>query len=170
MNLISIRNGAANEIEFLRDLQLRSGVIFEAIGMQKIAESPPTERLVFTEAIQHNWLHVACLSGEVAGFTIGQQYGETIHLEQMSVAPEHARRGIGGQLLRAFITEAMESGFENVTLSTFMNVPWNAPFYAKAGFEPVSETEMSPFLRRLQKAEHEVGLDMTARVCMQRKL
>lgn len=115
--------------------------------------------LVAAESIQSaaiGFVHVI----EVDGFA---------HLEQLSVRPEKSRQGIGRALVKAAMVEAAARGYKNLTLRTFAEVPWNAPFYATCGFE-VSEPEL-PFQRELAVTEDRLGLakfgrrvQMTARV------
>jgi GNAT superfamily N-acetyltransferase len=56
------------------------------------------------------------------------------HLEQLSVHPDHAGQGIGRALLRAAVAWAEEHDFDEITLATYRDVPWNGPFYASDGF------------------------------------
>ena len=80
------------------------------------------------------------------------------HLEQLSVLPEHQRRGIGAALIRAAMDEARAQGFDRLSLCTYRDVPWNGPFYAASGFTEV--TELAPYERRLREKERELGLDV----------
>ncbi|MDF2508616.1 MAG: family N-acetyltransferase [Microbacterium sp.] len=78
------------------------------------------------------------------------------HLEQLSVLPSFGRRGIGRLLVHAAFAEAHNLGHRSITLRTFRDVPWNAPFYASCGF---AETEPdSPFLRSLVDTETALAL------------
>jgi GNAT superfamily N-acetyltransferase len=79
------------------------------------------------------------------------------HLEQLSVAPAHARQGHGGALVRAAKKVAAARGYQELTLRTYEGVPWNAPFYATMGFRPSEPT--SAFHRRLLDVEAGLGLD-----------
>lgn len=81
------------------------------------------------------------------------------HVEQLSVHPAHGRRGVGASLLLAACRWAVDQGHTVVTLCTFADVPWNAPFYARHGFVPVSDAELTPGLRALRQRELELGLD-----------
>jgi GNAT superfamily N-acetyltransferase len=60
--------------------------------------------------------------------------GDGAHLEQLSVHPDHGRRGLGRALLRAGVEWAASRGYPRLTLTTFRDVPWNGPFYASEGF------------------------------------
>jgi 8-oxo-dGTP pyrophosphatase MutT (NUDIX family)/GNAT superfamily N-acetyltransferase len=64
--------------------------------------------------------------------------GNHAHLEQLSVHPDAGRNGIGTMLLRAVLGEALDRGHDRITLVTFADVPWNAPWYARRGFVEVT--------------------------------
>ncbi|MGC3003056.1 GNAT family N-acetyltransferase, partial [Streptomyces sp. G35A] len=51
-------------------------------------------------------------------------------------------------------------------LTTFAEVPWNAPYYARLGFRPLTGPDLTPGLRRIRAEELGHGLDRWPRVCM----
>jgi GNAT superfamily N-acetyltransferase len=67
--------------------------------------------------------------------------GEGAHLEQLSVHPDHGRRGLGRALLRASLEWAAARSYPQLTLTTFRDVPWNGPFYASEGFVEVGPAD-----------------------------
>jgi GNAT superfamily N-acetyltransferase len=96
--------------------------------------------------------------------------GGAAHVEQVSVDPAYAGRGWGRRLLDHVADNARRHGLVAVTLTTFRDVPWNAPYYERCGFRALSEDELGPDLRRLRAAEAAHGLDPALRVCMRRDL
>jgi GNAT superfamily N-acetyltransferase len=68
-----------------------------------------------------------------------------VQLEQLSVHPDHAGRGIGRALLRAGCAWAAEQGYPEITLATYRDIPWNGPLYASEGF--VERGAVDDFLR-----------------------
>lgn len=97
-------------------------------------------------------------AGAAVGFVHVLEIDGVAHLEQVSVDPAHARRGHGRALVEAAKAEARARGYERLTLRTFADVAWNAPFYATCGFvESCSDTD---FHRGL--AAHEEALGLTA--------
>lgn len=83
------------------------------------------------------------------------------HLEQLSVLPTSGRQGFGRRLVSAALDAARERGYTRMTLRTFAEIPWNAPFYASCGFlESIPET---PFQRGLVDTETSLGLDRYGR-------
>ena len=115
------------------------------------------------------FLFVAAETDEVVGFAHVLDLDGRAHLEQIAVRPDRARRGIGSALLDRVCRYAAEQGFAQVTLRTFADVVWNAPFYARHGFvvlQPEPEW-MAP----LRESEERVGLTRQGtRVAMVRVL
>ncbi len=96
------------------------------------------------------------LEQHVVGFVHVLEIDGLAHLEQASVLPTHGRRGYGRRLVEAAVAEARRRGYDRITLRTFAEVPWNAPFYASCGF---AETEpATAFHRRLVETERRLGL------------
>jgi putative acetyltransferase len=91
---------------------------------------------------------------------------DAVHLEEIDVHPEHARRGIGTQLVREVCQWAETRGLGGVTLTTFREIPWNMPFYARLGFEEVTPAALTPALLRVVEDEARRGLDPMRRVVM----
>ncbi|MCL8024758.1 GNAT family N-acetyltransferase [Nocardioides bruguierae] len=82
------------------------------------------------------------------------------HLEQLSVLlPAWGRQGIGSALVRAALTESRRDGFNELTLSTYAEVPWNGPFYARLGFAEVPEERLPAWLRRITEHERSLHLE-----------
>jgi GNAT superfamily N-acetyltransferase len=91
-----------------------------------------------------------------------------LHLEEIDVHPDHGRRGLGAKLMLRVCGWAASHGYESVTLTTFRDVPWNMPFYARLGFAVVPPGELSHALRTVVDDETRRGLDPSRRVVMKR--
>lgn len=104
----------------------------------------------------------------VVGFAHVLDLGGHLHLEQLAVDPPHGRRGLGSALVEEVCRVAASRGHDRVTLRTFADVPWNAPFYARLGFVEIPDPDwMAPLLA----AEARIGLPASGRrVAMQRLL
>jgi GNAT superfamily N-acetyltransferase len=89
-----------------------------------------------------------------------------IHLEEIDVHPDHGRRGAGTQLLKAVCAWATTNGFCYVTLTTFRDVPFNMPFYARFGFEEILAIDLTPALISVIDDEVRRGLDPRRRLAM----
>jgi len=97
--------------------------------------------------------------GAPVGFAhVLEEAGEA-HLEQLAVHPDHGRRGLGSALTRAALAEAARRGYAVLSLCTYADVPWNAPFYRRLGFAEVPDARLTPFLRGLRDHERALGLE-----------
>jgi GNAT superfamily N-acetyltransferase len=99
--------------------------------------------------------------GDAVGFVQVLEIAGLAHLEQLSVVPEYGQRGIGRALVRAALVEASRRGYLSISLRTYADVPWNAPFYATCGF--VESDPATAFHRSLIETEGRRGLDRDGR-------
>lgn len=90
------------------------------------------------------------------------------HIEQVSVHPDHSRQGIGRALLDTTEIWAAGLGLTALTLTTFANVPWNAPYYQRLGFQIMKSDEIGSGLHQIRELEAERGLDRWPRVTLRR--
>lgn len=93
----------------------------------------------------------------IVGFAQVLETHGIAHLEQVSVLPEHGRKGHGRMLVAAAKAEASRRGYRKLTLRTYRDVPWNAPFYASCGFGAIAPT--SEFELHLVDVETQLRLD-----------
>jgi predicted N-acetyltransferase YhbS len=90
----------------------------------------------------------------------------TLYLQQIDVEPEHGRRGIGTALVKTVCDWAKQQGYGIVSLSTFRDLPWNAPFYSKLGFRALDEADLTTGFQQIRLKEFEAGLPIVDRVIM----
>ena len=90
------------------------------------------------------------------------------HLKEIDVHPQHGRRGLGTRLIAAVCAWAAAAGHRAVTLTTFRDVAWNMPFYARLGFHEIPSDQLSGALLSVLRDETQKGLDPARRVAMER--
>lgn len=110
----------------------------------------------------------ASLDDRLVGFLAVQPFQRELHLWELSVHPDAQRRGIGAGLVRACLIDAANAGFRAVTLTTFRDVPWNAPFYARLGFTELAEPDAHARLAEMLTNEADSGLPAERRCAMVR--
>ncbi|MGO4491542.1 GNAT family N-acetyltransferase [Arthrobacter sp. 2YAF22_2] len=114
-------------------------------------------------------LYVLVAGNPPVGFARIDEVDGQAHLEQLSVHPDFAGRGIGRSLVRASVDAARCRGYESMTLCTFADIPFNGPFYASCGFEPVANPGGE--LAALRAHEAQLGLDeLGPRIAMRLRL
>lgn len=109
-------------------------------------------------------------AGEVVGFALVDLLAGGPHLEEIDVHPSHGRRGVGRALVEAVSAWARAAGHRAVTLTTFRDVAWNAPFYERLGFCVLDWSELTADLAAIVGDESARGLDPDRRVVMRRDL
>jgi len=104
--------------------------------------------------------------GEVVGFALVDLLAGGPHLEEIDVHPSHGRRGVGRALVEAVLRWAGAEGHHAVTLTTFRDVRWNAPFYERLGFRALAPSELTAELAAIVEDETGRGLALDRRVVM----
>lgn len=152
-----VRQACSDEFDRLRWIESESDRLLATIGIGPFTDDDEERRFRAT---------VVFASGDPAvGFVSVVLVDGDAHIAQLSVLPEVGRQGIGRSLLDEAIHWARYQGLVGVTLTTFRDVPWNAPFYAKVGFMEVINP--TPGLAAIRKNEHERGIDaMGSRLAM----
>lgn len=120
------------------------------------AEWEPMTSGAARSAVPGFLLVVAEAEDAPVGFAHVLEGDASAHLEQVSVLPEFGRRGHGRALVEKAKAEARRRGHRAITLRTFADVPWNAPFYATCGFTPSEPA--TPFQHRLAADEQWIGI------------
>jgi len=129
----SVRVARADEVPRIAEIENEAGAIFSGLGLidEALDVSFPLEDLHRLVGMRQVW--VACLDEAPVGMVIASVRDGTAYVEEMDVLPAHGRRGLGARLLGSVCDWARARGYAAVTLSTFRDVPWNGPFFWKAG-------------------------------------
>ena len=165
-----IRTARVAELPGLQEIERAAGQMFCDIGMPEIAGYGPWPLPVLAERQQAGRLWVTAGADEPVAYLMADVVDGCLHVEQVSVHPGHARRGLGRALLDHAAGRAAADGIAALTLTTFADVPWNAPYYARCGFRILGDAEITPGLRTVRAHEIAFGLDRWPRVCMRRDL
>ncbi|UGY94718.1 GNAT family N-acetyltransferase [Streptomyces gobiensis] len=162
-----VRHGRTGDLPLCQDIERAAGAAFRDLGMEAIADDePPTlDVLDGYRRAGRLWVAADDLTDRPLACLLAARVDGCTHIEQLSVHPDSARRGIGRALLGH---AAAAEGGRPLTLTTFSEVPWNAPYYERIGFRRLAESELTPGLKKIQAAETELGLHRWPRVCMRR--
>ncbi|MDN4643997.1 GNAT family N-acetyltransferase [Arthrobacter sp. PsM3] len=147
-----IREAAPEDLAALPAVEAAADRLLEAeLGHRVLPELPATGVPLF----------ILVAGNPPVGFARVDEVGGQPHLEQLSVHPDAAGRGLGRSLVEAAIGAARDRGYQSMTLRTFAGIPFNAPFYASCGFEEPAEP--GPALAAVRSHEAELGLDALGR-------
>ncbi|HDC4279496.1 TPA: GNAT family N-acetyltransferase [Enterobacter cloacae] len=109
-----------------------------------------------------SWLALA--NDQPVGFILAETHVSSLFIVELSVHLDWQGKGIGRRLIACVADQARKRGLASLTLTTFRDVPWNAPFYARLGFEMI--TTLTPELREKREEETAHGLAYDARCAM----
>ncbi|MFI9721968.1 GNAT family N-acetyltransferase [Streptomyces sp. NPDC052396] len=166
-----IRLARPDELPLLQEIERAAGERFREIGMPEIADDDPPALHLLARHQRHGLAWVAAdVSDRPVGYLLCSFAAGEPHVDQVSVHPANSRRGIGRSLLDHLAGSQAANGRTMLTLTTFAQVPWNAPYYARCGFEVMAEGELNRALRKKVEEEAAQGLDRWPRVCMRRRL
>lgn len=167
----SIGPARVADLPRLAAIELAAASRFAGWEVAEGALSDSTAPAEFEAALERGLLWLARdPDGEPVGFALVEWLGGGPHLEEIDVHPDHGGRGIGRALIEAVCAWARRAGHASLTLTTFRDIPWNAPFYARAGFRILESHELSAELRALVAEEETRGLGASRRVVMRRAL
>lgn len=146
---------------------MAAGEPFRELGMLSVADDDPPAAECLMEAIEREmcWVYETPAGGVVAYLAaIGMD--ESLHIEQVSVDPAFARLRYGARLIEHAERDAAARGYPLLTLTTFTEVPWNAPYYASLGFREHLNEELAEVL----SGEGGLGMEDWPRIGMAREI
>jgi ribosomal protein S18 acetylase RimI-like enzyme len=147
-----IRTGSVADIDALCAIDVDAATLFTQAGLEL---NFPDQEHEFAQAERSRWLRslaagqtllAAGAHGAPLGFAASSVLDDEPYLDQLSVATRCMRLGIGGSLLRASERAAQRAGARALWLTTYAHLPWNRPFYERAGFVVVPEGRCGPVI------------------------
>jgi GNAT superfamily N-acetyltransferase len=157
-----VRAAARSELGLLAEVDDRAEAIFRAAGYH--LPDIPSDPAVLSRAKA-----VFVAGRPPVAFVQLDEVDGLAHVSELAVIPRWMGQGIGTALLDRACAWAADKGYRAITLTTYADVPWNAPFYAKRGFVEIDE--LGPGLTAIRTRERELGLDdVGRRVVMRRDL
>jgi 4-diphosphocytidyl-2-C-methyl-D-erythritol kinase len=166
-----IREATHADLEQLQKIEYEANDLFAPYGYCELYRATMTPLVALEEHLaKHSaWVAAPSQSEPCVGFLLGTSYVQHghVHIDELDVLPSFGRRGIGASLVKRAMQWAEELGASHVTLSTLRHVPFNAPFYAKLGFQIMGENiELTPPLQRVRDFERAHGWSADDRVLM----
>jgi GNAT superfamily N-acetyltransferase len=157
-----IRLALEADFDAIEEIDERAEAIFRVAGYELPHIAFQHEELAAAKAV--------FVFGEPpVGFAWLDEMDGLAHLHELAVIPKRMRQGIGSRLLERACEWAVEQRYPAITLTTYADVAWNAPYYATRGFVEVAE--LTPGLAGLRIREQNLGLDAIGRrVVMRREL
>jgi ribosomal protein S18 acetylase RimI-like enzyme len=168
-----IRRARSEDLQAIQAIERASAQRFLGV-MDALAHDEPSPLELLAVRQDAGGLLVAeAFAGErptLTGFVMFRLLEQSFYIEQIDVAPAFERQRIGATLIDAVAHRARDAGLVRLTLSTFREIPWNAPYYRRLGFVDLDDKTLDPVLAQVRREHLARGLDESARVFMARDL
>ncbi|MBM6582036.1 GNAT family N-acetyltransferase [Microvirga sp. BT689] len=168
----SIRLARPADIGKLAAVERSAASAFRSVGLAWLADSDGTMDPALLESLCRAatlWVAVD-ERDEPTGFLAAHELDGHFYIAEVSVAASHHRQGIGSRLVEAAMEHGRRLTFDAVTLTTYRDVPWNGPFYARFGFVEVDADAAGPGHRETLRRDAEYGHDPARRCIMALRL
>lgn len=129
-----VRPAVVADIPFLPGIERSAGEAFRSTVHAWVADDKIVEAGAYQPLIEARQVQVAEIDGTLAGLLIIEQIDSTLHIHEVSVAQPFQKKGVGRALMLAARAQAQALDCRDMTLMTFANVSFNAPFYQSLGF------------------------------------
>ncbi|WP_426201573.1 GNAT family N-acetyltransferase [Pseudomonas sp. TWP3-1] len=163
-----IRLAQPEDAQLLPAIEISAAQAFRMIDeLSWLAESPPMsiERHSQLIALSTCWVALDA-ENRPQGFLSAERHGSDLHIYELSVMQSMQGQGTGRRLIEAAKDYARSNRLGFVTLTTFTNVPWNAPFYSRAGFQIRATTDLDQRLAGILREEYNHGFAPESRCAM----
>jgi GNAT superfamily N-acetyltransferase len=157
------------DLPAIQGIERAAGEIFRTVGMNDVADDGPIDSRDFCRFVtdQRAWVDVDS-DGSPVAYLLLIPLEASAHIEQITVHPRASRQGIGARLLAVVDDWASRHNVARLTLTTFRDVPWNAPYYARLGFTVLDPADWTPAISATVDNESAAGLSRWPRVVMVR--
>jgi GNAT superfamily N-acetyltransferase len=156
----AIRVARPDDLAALPIIERAAAAVFRTTPYAHLADDDLVSADEVDLAHEYVWVVVDGADRPIA-FAIVHLLSESVHLHELDVHPDYARQGLG-RLIATIADWAR--GATALTLTTFDDMPWNGPYYARLGFRTLDLATLSPGLQAVRQGEAEAGLPMAHRI------
>lgn len=171
-----IRQGRAEDGPALARVYWRAGALFAHGPHPEAAPGLPPPAAPFARtAARGRILTAEAGAGMPIGFLAHLPAALTdgtaaLHIGELDVDPAWMGRGVGSALIAALEEMARAQGRGALTLTTYRDIAWNAPFYRRRGFAAIPAGDWPAVCRGERDRMRALGLPVADRVAMLRRL
>ncbi|WHP30724.1 GNAT family N-acetyltransferase [Trabulsiella odontotermitis] len=168
---ILFRRTQNNDVPALPAIERSAGQTFLTIpSLAWLAQDDIVNAATHHQYAERGQSWVAVHDQQPIGFLLLEPLDDALYIAEFSLHQAWQGKGIGRRFLHFICDHAREAGYPALTLTTFREVPWNAPFYAQLGFEIVDDARLAPGLAAKRETETAHGIPRESRCAMRRTL
>ena len=159
MSAVTVRLACAGDLGSLAAIEASGVETFKVYGRPLGDVSESAHEGHWAGHITAGLLWVADEAGRgPIGFLAAERVDDGLYIAEVDVVMDRQRLGYGRRLMEAAIGRARRERMSSVTLTTFREIPWNAPFYERLGFRTLSVEETPAHLGETMAGENARGL------------
>lgn len=132
-----IRGATPSDIPLLESVERSAAEVFRSVNLGFLVNQPTVDPFVLNgmAAATHLWIAVNDWDQPI-GFVGGQNIDGNFHLVGIWVAQGYQGSGVGKALMATMVDQIWREGYKSITLTTYKDVPWNAPVCATSSLYP----------------------------------
>lgn len=166
-----IRPACPADVPHLPAVERDAAQVYRNIGYDFCADGPMRDEDEHLRGLNQRALFVAeTADNRLAGFVLLWRVDRCAHVTELSVARAHQQQGIGTALMMRAEEWARRQGYRQITLTTFRDVPWNAPYYRRLGYAEFTPELWRTGLAEIQAEEAGFGAANRPRIAMRKWL
>ena len=168
-----LRRGSLDDLALLNEIERDAAQVYREIGYDFCADGPVRERGEYARGIAHGTLLLLepAAAETAVAFALAWRVDGRGHLTELGVRRAWQGRGLSRRLIAAVEDWARAAGYDELTLTTFRDVAWNAPYYERLGFRRLPRVDARrPELQQIRRDEAAWGFDRWPRVAMVKEL
>lgn len=143
----SIRRAQEDDHVLLPDIEALSDTLFDELpAFSWMTDYPNLSVDGYKTLPRGTTIWLAEIIDRAVGFIYAYDMDDCAYIGQLSVVPDAQGRGVGGALIEAVAAFSRNGNQRGLVLTTFRDIAWNAPFYAKRGFKTLTKADMGPEL------------------------
>jgi len=168
--MLELRLARPDEASQIRAIEDDAGSRFAAVGLDD-ADLPGLSDETIRRSLDEGLLFVAVdASDQPVAFALALGFPDSVHLEELDVVRVLQGQGLGSRLLERVCEEATARGAARVTLTTYRDIAFNAPYYRRRGFVELHVRDAPEWLRAIRQHERDAGVEVRPRIAMERRL
>jgi GNAT superfamily N-acetyltransferase len=165
-----IRPAVPADSAVVRRIERSAAERFASVGMPEIARGSGLTTELVHMFVRRGGLFLMLHGARPVGFVAACTLDGAGHVAELDVVPKHAGKKLGSRLIDAAADWARAKGCQLLTLTTYRDVPWNAPYYARLGFRECALSQFGEEHLKVWEGQRAMGLCMERRLLMARPL